>query len=31
LKAKAKELIEADKKKDARKYAEEATRVQKQA
>ncbi len=31
LKNKAKELIAADKKKDAKKYVEEATKVQKQA
>ena len=31
LKNKAKELIAADKKKDAKKYAEEATKVKKQA
>ncbi len=30
LKRKAKELLEADKKKDAKKYVEQATRVQKQ-
>lgn len=30
MKKKAKELLEADKKKDAKKYVEEATRVQKQ-
>lgn len=31
LKNKAKELIAQDKKKDAKKYVEEATKVQKQA
>lgn len=31
LKNKAKELIAADKKKDAKKYVEQATKVQKQA
>jgi len=31
LKNKAKELIAADKKKEAKKYVEEATKVQKQA
>lgn len=30
LKIKAKELLEADKKKEAKKYVEEATRIQKQ-